>query len=51
MTAMMILIVLLLAVGPYHGMMGSHDAGANHAGAPYTQMHTNGTPQPEEDKP
>lgn len=48
MTAMMILMVFLLAVGPYHGMMGSHDPGA---GAPHAQMQTDRTPQPEEDRP
>ena len=51
MTAMMILVVFLLAVGPHYGMMGSHDAGAYHAGAPYAQMQTDRTPQPEEDRP
>jgi hypothetical protein len=51
MTAMMILMVFLLAVGPYHGMMGSHDAGAPGAGAPHTQMQTDQTPQPGEDRP
>ena len=51
MTAMMILVAFLIAVGPFHGVMGSHDAGAHHAGAPYTHMQTDRTPQPEEDKP
>ena len=51
MTAMMILVVFLLVMGPYPGMTGSHDAGAPDAGAPYTHMQMDRTPKPAEDKP
>ncbi len=51
MTAMMILMVLLIAMGPYHGMMGPHDASGPRAGMPYTHVQADRTPRTEEDKP
>lgn len=51
MTAMMILMVFLIAMGPFHGMMGPHDTSGPHAGMPYTHMQADRTPRPDEDKP
>ena len=51
MTAMLILMAFLVAMGPYHGMMGSHDAGAPGAGAPYAYIQMDRTPRPEGDRP
>lgn len=51
MTAMMILMVFLVAMGPYHAMTGSHDTGAPDAQTAYTHMQTDRTPKPHEDKP
>ena len=51
MTAMMILVVFLAAMGPFHSMMGSHDASGPHARMPYAQMQADRTPRADEDKP
>lgn len=49
MAAMMVLMVVLLALGPHHGFMGSRDVRAPHADAPYVQ--TDRTENSDEDKP